>query len=134
MIVPKVQAKTPLQKKTRSTSPFPSTSKEIETTKQGFNPGDDDDDITEKEAQTEEQENVGTVASPSRSRRRSRDTQYGIRKDGETLMIAASPGFIDRDDNITIKGTVFRGTEGLWEILTRKNVNMQLIGKEKLKT
>ena len=42
--------------------------------------------------------------------------------------------FIDPDENITIKGTVFRGTEGLWELLTRKNVNTQLIGKEGLKT
>jgi len=29
---------------------------------------------------------------------------------------------------------VFRGTEGLWELLTRKNVNTQIIGKEDLKT
>jgi len=49
-------------------------------------------------------------------------------------MIGDSPAFIDPDDNITIKGTVFRGTEGLWELLTRKNVNMQLTGKEDLKT
>ena len=53
-------------------------------------------------AQTEE-ENVGTVAIPSRSSRRSRDTQYGIRKDGEQLMIGDSPVFINTDDNITIK-------------------------------
>jgi len=29
---------------------------------------------------------------------------------------------------------VFRGTEALWELLSRKNVNTQLIGKEDLKT
>jgi len=50
------------------------------------------------------------------------------------FMIGDSPVFIDTDDNITIKGTVFRGTEGLGELLTRKNVNTQLIGKENLKT
>jgi len=49
-------------------------------------------------------------------------------------MIGNSPVFIDPDDNITIKGTVFRGTEGLCELLTRKNVNTQLIGEEDLKT
>jgi len=49
-------------------------------------------------------------------------------------MIGDSPVFIDPDDNITIKGRVFRGTEGLWELLTRKNVNTQLVGKEGLKT
>jgi len=45
-----------------------------------------------------------------------------------------SPMFKDSDDNVTIKGNVFSGTEGLWEQLTRKNVNTQLIGKEDLKT
>jgi len=39
--------------------------------------------------------------------------------------------FIDPDDNITIKGTALRGTEGLWEMLTRKHVN---IGKGDLNT
>ena len=42
--------------------------------------------------------------------------------------------FIDPDENITIKGTAFRETEGLCELLTRKDVNKQLIGKEDLKT
>jgi len=37
-------------------------------------------------------------------------------------MIGDSPVFRDTDDNVTIKGTVFRGTEELWELLTRKNV------------
>jgi len=49
-------------------------------------------------------------------------------------MIGDSQVFIDTDDNFTIKWTMFRGTEGLWELLTRKNVNTQLIGKEDLKT
>jgi len=49
-------------------------------------------------------------------------------------MIRDSPVSIDLDDNITIKGTVFRGTEGLRQLLTCKNENMQLIGKEDLKT
>ena len=51
------------------------------------------------------------------SGRRFLDTQYGIRKDGEQLMIGDSPVFIDPDDNFTIKGTAFRWTEGVWEIL-----------------
>jgi len=67
-------------------------------------------------------------------RRRFLDTQYGIRKDGELFMIGDSPVVIDTDDNITFKGRVFRGTLGLWELLRRKNVNAQLIGKDDLKT
>jgi len=49
-------------------------------------------------------------------------------------MIGDSPVFIDPDANLTINGTVFKGTEGLWELLTRKNENTQPIGKEDLKT
>ena len=95
-----------------------------ETPKQGFIPRDED--VTEEEVE----ENVGTVARPPRH---FLNTQYGIRKEGEQLMIGDSPVFIDPDDNITIKGTAFRGTRGLWDLLTRKNENTQLIGKDDLK-
>jgi len=88
--------------------------------------GYDDDDVTEEEI-----ENVGTVTSPLRH---FLDTRYGKRRDGEQLMIGDSPAVIDTDDDVTNKGTVFRGTEGLWDLFTRKNVNTQLIGKEDLKT
>ena len=37
-------------------------------------------------------------------------------------MIGGSPVFIDTNDHVTIQGTVFRGTEELWELLARKNV------------
>jgi len=57
------------------------------------------------------------------------DTQYGIRRDGEHLMIVDSPVSIDPGAYLTMKGPVFRGTEGLCVLLTRKNVNTQLIGK-----
>jgi len=78
---------------------------------------DDADDVTVKEeAQTYGRENVGNVPSPYR--RRFLDTEYGIRKNGD----------------IRIKGTVFRGKELLWELLTRKNVNTELINKDDLKT
>jgi len=49
-------------------------------------------------------------------------------------MIGDSPWFIDPDANLTLKGTVFRRTEGLWVLLTCKNVNTQLIGEEVLET
>jgi len=69
------------------------------------------DDVTEvKEGgQTEEH------ATRQRSSRNRcfLDTQYGIRRDGEQLMIGYSPVFIDSDANLTIKGTVFRDTEVL---------------------
>jgi hypothetical protein len=62
------------------------------------------------------------------------DTQYGIREDGEQLMIGDSRVFIYPDANLIINGTALRGKEGLWELLTRKNVNTQRVGKADLKT
>jgi len=49
-------------------------------------------------------------------------------------MIGDSPMFIDRDDIFTNKFTAFRGTEGLWDLLTRKNVNTEVINKADFKT
>jgi len=43
------------------------------------------------------------VASPPRC---FLDTQYGIRRDGEQLMIGDSQVFIDPDAHLTINGTV----------------------------
>ena len=42
--------------------------------------------------------------------------------------------FINPDANLTIKVTLFRYTEWLCELLTRKNMNTQLVGKEDMKT
>ena len=133
LTVTNYEANTP---KTRR-SPIPSTSREFETPKKGFIPGngddvDDDDSVKEEAYSREEEENVGTVASGPYMGRRRRflDTQYVICKDGELSMIGVSPVFIDTDDNITIKCTAFRGTEAMWEIFTCKNVNTDLIGKD----
>jgi len=49
-------------------------------------------------------------------------------------MIGDSPVVIETRDNITIKGTVFKGTECLWELLPRKIVNTEFIKKNYLKT
>jgi len=49
-------------------------------------------------------------------------------------MIGSPPVFIDTRDNFTIKGTVFKDTESLWELLTRKNVNSEVINMAEIKT
>jgi len=49
-------------------------------------------------------------------------------------MVGDSPVVVNADNNITIKGTVFRGTAALWELLTIKNVNTELIKKDDIKT
>ena len=72
-------------------------------------------------------ENVGSVSSPYLMpyvyKRRFLDTQYGTRKDGDTFKIGDTLVLVDQDGDITIKENEFRGSEGLWELLTRKNVN-----------
>jgi len=41
---------------------------------------------------------------------------------------------VDTDGDITIKERVFKGSKGLWELLTRKKVNTEFITKDDLKT
>jgi len=68
--------------------PLPSPDMKIR--KEGYG---DCDNVTEGEEE-------GRVVSPPR---RFLDTQYGIRREGEQLMIGDSPVFIDPDDNVTIR-------------------------------
>jgi len=49
-------------------------------------------------------------------------------------MIGDYPVFIDTDDNFTNNETTFWGMDGLWELLTSKNVNMEIMNKADLKT
>ena len=60
------------------------------------------------------------------------DKQYGIRRDGNTLMIGSAAVTADEKGDITIGVTRFKGTRGISEILTRKNVNSDVIKKSDL--
>jgi hypothetical protein len=40
---------------------------------------------------------------------------------------------VDQDGDITIKENEFRGSEGLWELLTRKNVNKEHVTSDDLR-
>ena len=60
------------------------------------------------------------------------DEQYGIRRDGNTHMIGNAAVTADEMGDISIGGTRFKGTRGLWELLTRKNVNSHMITKSDL--
>ena len=53
--------------------------------------------------------------------RRFLDTQYGIRKDTDIFNIGDFLVFVLTDGDIAIN--LFRGSEGLLEVLTRKIVN-----------
>jgi len=43
-----------------------------------------------------------------------------MRKDGDILKIGDSAVLVDQDGDFTIKEKEFRGSEGLWELLTHK--------------
>jgi len=49
-------------------------------------------------------------------------------------MIGDSLIVVDTDGDITIQERVFKGSKGLWELLTCKKVNMEFITKDDLKT
>jgi hypothetical protein len=48
-------------------------------------------------------------------------------------MIGDAPLTVDRQSNIKIYGKEYRGTPGLWEILTRKSVNKEIVTIQDMK-
>ena len=78
----------------------------------------EDDNFFEDESLVYGKENVGTVASPYKMpyvyKRHFHDPQYGVRKDGNMLMIGYSPVVVDASGDNTIKDRVFKGSKGLW--------------------
>jgi len=103
------------------------------------NDDDDDDDEGDTRASSNKRENVGSIASPyilpylSNRHPRHLDTRYGNRKDGDTFKMGDSTVLVDTDSDITIKGKEFRGTTGLWELLTRKTLDRRKITTDDLK-
>jgi len=89
----------------------------------------DDDLLVEPHVLDNGVMNVGALASPYVSpyiyetKKRSLDTVYGIRRDGEVFMIGYSQVGVDRDGNIHINNVEFPATKGLWELLTRKRMD-----------
>jgi hypothetical protein len=48
-------------------------------------------------------------------------------------MVGNSVFSVDESSGITVEGKQFRGTNGLWELLTRKNVNRSMFPPSDLK-
>ena len=61
------------------------------------------------------------------------DTQNGIRENGEQLIIGDSSMFIDMIIS-QLREQCLEVRMGLWELLKRKNVDTQIIGKEDMNT
>jgi len=135
----KKQTVPPPQPSTSMAETFASTPKSSFAEISDDDDDDDDDDnvFVEEDAQAFGRENVGPIASPYivpyLYNRRYLDTQYGLRKDGDSFKIGDSAVLVDPDSNITIKGREFRGTTGLWELLTRKNVDRKHVTTDDLK-
>jgi hypothetical protein len=55
------------------------------------------------------------------------DKHYGIRKEGEKYKIGDSAVTIDTNSDIYVKRKRFAGTEGLWELLTKKKPNVDIV-------
>jgi hypothetical protein len=99
----------------------------------------DDDEIVLRDGEEYGKEQFGEIArsylSPYVYGRKYLDTQYGIRKGSEgKFMIGDSALTVDNVSDIWITGQRFRGTQGLWELLTRKNIRNELITSADLKT
>jgi hypothetical protein len=62
------------------------------------------------------------------------DKQYGLRKEDGNFMIGDSNVSVDKDGDLYIKGQQFKGTRGLWELLTRKRINKDKVTTSDLKT
>ena len=89
-------------------------------------------DAAETSNSDEDERGVYEVSSPYLSSVPFLDEQYGIRGDGNTLMIGSVPVTTHPKGDISIRGTRFKGTRGLCEFLTRKNVNSDVITKSDL--
>jgi len=101
------------------------------------NDDDYEDEFLNEDAKSIGRANVGPLTSPYLMpyvyKRRVLDTQYGIHKDGDEFKIGDSPMLVDQDGDIMIKENEFRGSKGLWELLTRKNVNKEHVTLDDLR-
>jgi hypothetical protein len=103
---------------------------------------DDDTDVSPEIAEHVRQfgtKHFGELASPYLTpyvyNKRFLDKQYGIRKETHgTFMIGNAPLSVDNESNFTIYGKQYTGTKVLWELLTRKNVNKNIVTTRDMKT
>jgi hypothetical protein len=105
-------------------------------------PRDDDDDddiagdVSEGEVHAFARKSFGTIASPYLSpyihRRGVLDAEYGLRKKGDRFFMGNSDVTVDTNSDLYIKDKHFKGTRGLWELLTRKRVDNRLVSEDDL--
>ena len=111
----------------RSDPPSASTSYEVSKRR-----GSSGSDAAETSDSDDAEQGAYEVSSPYLNTLCFLDEQYGIRRVGNTLMIGGTPITAHEKGNLSVGGTRFKGTRFLWELLTRKNFNSDVITKSDL--
>jgi len=76
---------------------------------------------------------VKPYLSPYVHRRGVLDADYGLRKIGNRFCIGNSHVTVDTNSDLYIRDKHFKGTRGLWELLTRKRVDNRIVNEDVLK-
>jgi len=91
------------------------------------------EDVTRKFAR----KSFGAIASPYLSPHVHKsgvlDAEYGLRKVGDRFFIGNSDVTVDRYSDFYIRNKHFKGTRVLWELLTRKKVNTDIVSASDLR-
>jgi hypothetical protein len=61
------------------------------------------------------------------------DAEYGLPEKGYRFFMGNSDVTVDTNSDLYIKYKHFKGTRGLWELLTRKRVDNRLVSEDDLK-
>jgi hypothetical protein len=97
-----------------------------------------DDQYIDEEFKSNGERLFGTRASPYLTpylyEKGFLDKQYGLRKEDGNFMIDDSNVSVDKDGDLYIKRQHFKGTSGLWELMTRKRINKDKVTTSDLKT
>ena len=83
--------------------------------------------VAETSDSDDAEQGVYEVSSPYLNSVRFLDEQYCIRRVSSTLMIGDVPITVHEKSDLSIGGTRFRGRRGIWELVTCKNVNSDVI-------
>jgi len=60
------------------------------------------------------------------------NTRYSIRRKSDNFKIRNATVTVDKKSNLIVRGKQFKGTEDLWTLLTRKDVNYDEIDENEL--
>ena len=115
-----------------STSSSPSGDIVFETPKKAVVKIQDDDERLQLLGRKHYGEMASPFLSPYLKDSKLLDTQCGIRREGDNFKIGNATVTIDNMSNLIVRGMQFKGTEYLWTLLTRKNVNYDAIDENEL--